>query len=191
MDRREFCKHGLGGIAALAACGAAQADEAPAPAKVDPDALAAAARDYFLKQKKTCAETMLFVGSKAIGMKRPPRADMVLGLAGGVGLMGRTCSVVTGGAIVLSMAISQRCSDRKLQVKQTFAAAQEFCRRFEKDAGTSVCRTLSGLDLTTPEGMKALKEGVKAEKCSKYVEAGARLLARMLQKIQSAPPAST
>ena len=73
----------------------------------------------------------------------------------------------------------------------SFAAAREFYRQFEKDAGTSVCRTLSGLDLTTPEGRKALKEGVKAKKCSKYVEAGARTLARMLQKIQSATPAST
>lgn len=190
MDRREFCKHGLGGIATLAACGAAQAAEAPAPVKIDPDALAAAAREYFLKEKKTCAEAMLFVGSKAIGMQRPPRPDMALGLAGGVGLMGRTCGVVTGGAMALSMAISQRCSDRKLQEKQTFAAAREFCRRFEKDAGTSVCRTLSGLDLTTPEGRKALKQRVKAEKCSKYVEAGARTLAKMLQKIQSAPPAN-
>jgi hypothetical protein len=53
----------------------------------------------------------------------------------------------------------------------------------DKQFGSADCRSLCGLDLTTAEGRKGLAEGVKAQKCAKFVEAGARLLARELQTI--------
>ena len=63
------------------------------------------------------------------------------------------------------------------------AAAGRLYKEFEKEHGSTSCRTLSGLDLTTPEGKKAFEETVKKNTCSKFVATASKLLARELQKI--------
>ena len=54
---------------------------------------------------------------------------------------------------------------------------------FKEQAGSTECRTLSGLDLTTPEGRKKLQETVKEQTCTRYVQVGSELLAKELEKV--------
>jgi hypothetical protein len=85
--------------------------------------------------------------------------------------------------MVLSLAVASKEQDYAKKKMRTLQAAGALCKRFEAEFGTTECRKLSGLDLTTPEGRKTLKERVKAGKCRKYVEACARMLAESLSQV--------
>ena len=104
------------------------------------------------------------------------------GLAGGIGRQGKTCGCVTSSAMVLSLAVASQERDRKKKAKRTLEAVGRLCGRFEEKYGTTECRKISGLDLTTPEGRHKLETVVKAAKCSKVVAAAARMLAEEIRK---------
>lgn len=188
MNRRDFCRAAAGTLAAgasVAALGpAALAGQAKA-AKWDlsPDALAAEAVRVFLPEKRTCGEAMLAAGCKALGIKSEMVPDIALGLGGGVGLQGHVCGLVSSASMVISLAVAVRKSDYATKRNAAWKHAGKFCRDFVARFGTASCRKLSGLDLTTPEGMAALKARVKKDKCAKMVHAAARMLAARLREI--------
>jgi len=191
MDRRSFLKVGLGGVAgAAAATGigliARAKDKPPARRqwKTDSDAIARVARGHFIDAGRSCGEAMVAAGCKAIGVTSELVPDIALGLAGGVGLRGRTCGAVSGAAMVLGLAVAQGESDYKTKSTRTMAAAGKLVGQFEKQFGCSDCRTLTGLDLTTPEGIEAMAGGVKTGKCAKFVAEAARMMATGLREIR-------
>lgn len=185
MKRRDFIKSGVSSAAAASAIpvfqGTAAAAESKTPnAGIDPDRLAQAAVERFLPKKRTCSESILLAGCEALGIQSPLIPDVALGLAGGLGLQGKTCGTIPGAAMVLSLAVASREHDYQKKTKRVFQAVGALCKRFEGKFGTTECRKLCELDLTTPEGRKILQERVKAEKCRNYVEAAARMLAEIL-----------
>jgi len=186
MKRRELVKIGVG----LGVAGAVNSTlniSAAAPARpcvtCDPDTMAKSAVKHFLPGKLTCGESILLAGLESLGIKTKLAPDIALGLGGGVGLQGKTCSVLIGAAMILGLAVGAVEKDYKKKKMATFKAVGQFSKAFEKEYGCTVCRKLSGLDLTTVEGRKKLMASVKAERCCKLVEFGARTLAMSLQEI--------
>jgi len=197
MDRREFLRAGAGagigaGVAAstlsLAGCEKASrkgSDLAKfaAPVRVDPQEFAEVAVKHFLPGKKTCGEAVLMAACDSFGVESDLVPNIALGLAGGVGLQGKTCGLVTGAAMVLGLVAGAKESEYKNRFKRVLKAAGGYLKRFEGEFGTIVCRKICGLDLTTPEGMKELKTKVKAGKCGKIVRTAARMLAESLPSV--------
>ncbi len=186
MKRRELVKIGLApGVAG--AVNSTLNISAAAPSGVcvmcDPDTMAKSAAKHFLPGKLTCGEAILLTGLESLGVKTTLAPDIALGLAGGVGLQGKTCGVLTGAAMVFGLAVGRVEKDYKKKKMATFKAVGQFSKAFEKEYGCTVCRKLSGLDLTTVDGRKKLMASVKAKRCSKLVEFGARTLAKSLQEI--------
>jgi C_GCAxxG_C_C family probable redox protein len=184
MERREFLKSSLKMGAVIVAGSALVNSPASAVQKaatpMDPDSVAEAALKHFLPGKKTCVESMLLAGADALGIESPLIPDIGLGIAGGVGLQGRTCGAILGAAMVASILMGQKESDYDKKKKAALGAAAKIFNEFEKKHGTTDCRKLTGLDLTTPEGKAKLKASVKQETCSQFVDTGARLLAEIL-----------
>lgn len=85
--------------------------------------------------------------------------------------------------MVLSLAMAAEESDYQKKKMRALQAVGRLYVRFEKECGSSDCRRLCGLDLTTEQGRKALKEGVKQQKCAKLVEAASKILSEELQNI--------
>ena len=83
-------------------------------------------------------------------------------------------------AMVLSLAVAADEPDYPKKKTRVLKAVGSLCKRFEEEFGTTECRKLSGLDLTTPEGREVLKQRVKAETCRGYVDTCARILAEIL-----------
>jgi len=200
MDRRSFCKLGLGSLAsaggAWALSGVAVGGEkapagevgegkAPAGAPRTPDELSAAAMRHFMPGGKTCSEAMVSAGCEALKIRATHAADLALGLAAGVGLQGDVCGAVTGSAMILGLAVGRKESDYKAKRMKTLFAVGKLYRRFRQKHGTVDCRKLCGLDLTTEAGRKALLGGVKATKCAKLIDAGARMLAEALAELDA------
>jgi len=149
----------------------------------DADTMAKSAVKHFIPGKLTCGEAILLTGLESLGLKTKLAPDIALGLAGGVGLQGKTCAVVTGAAMILGLAVGVVEKDYKKKKMATLKAVGKFSKAFEKEYGCTDCRKLSGLDLTTVEGRKKLMASVKADRCCKLVAFGAKTLAKSLQEI--------
>jgi len=186
VQRRDFLKHSMTAGAAMAGWSAIAVPHAlaqePKAVSSDPDRIAKAALKHFLPGKRTCAEAVLMAGTGALGVKSPLVPDIALGLAGGVGLQGRTCAAILGAAMVAGLAVGVREANYKKKKAATFQAAGEMLRAFEQKHGSTECRKLCGLDLTTPLGRARLVAGVKAKTCSRFVDTAARLMAEALAK---------
>jgi len=72
--------------------------------------------------------------------------------AGGIGNTGSVCGAVIGG--VMAIGLKNGRADTMEEVLQSLQLAAEFRRRFEAEAGTILCRELTGVDLSTPEGIE-------------------------------------
>jgi C_GCAxxG_C_C family probable redox protein len=187
MERREFLKRygvrfslGVGLAAVPPSAGAAPSGSGK---PVDPHKLSETAYQHFIPGKLTCSESILLAGCEALEIKSDLVPDIGLGLAGGIGLQGQVCGVLTGSAMILSLAVAQQENEYAKKKMRTWEAVGRLHDAFKARFGSVQCRTLSGLDLTTPADRQKLKESVKAQTCANFVRAGAELLARELQRI--------
>jgi C_GCAxxG_C_C family probable redox protein len=172
-------------VGAVSLCGVA-AGESEVKAevrKIDTERISKAAYQRFIPGKLTCCESILAAGCESLGVKGDLIPEIALGLAGGIGLQGKTCGVVTGGALVLSLAVAQRETEYAKKKMATLEAVGQFCRAFEERVGSTDCRDLCGLDLTNPENRKKLQMSVKEQTCAGYVKIGAELLAAGLREV--------
>jgi len=193
MNRRDFWAMGVStaaGAVATTALAKAPADGAkPAGCakpdgtkKLDPDALAKAAYQHFIPGKLTCSEAILAAGCEALGARCKMVPDIALGLAGGVGLQGKMCGAITGGTLVISLAVSARTNEYKQKKMRSMMASGKYYNACKKAFGTCRCRNISGLDLTKPEDRKKLMTGVKAEKCAPKIAQAAKILAGIVNE---------
>ncbi len=74
--------------------------------------------------------------------------------AGGLGNTGAVCGAVAGAVMAIGLKLSR--ADTMDEGLRRLAVAQEFRRRFEAEMETINCRELTGLDLTTQEGLAQL-----------------------------------
>jgi C_GCAxxG_C_C family probable redox protein len=187
MKRREFLRTCVTGVTVGAASfpglSTAQARIEDGKRKIDPDNLSKTAYQHFIPGKLTCCESILIAGCEALGIKSDLVPDIALGLAGGIGLQGKTCGVITGCALVLSLAIAEREKEYPKKKMVTLQAVGRIHDAFERRVGSTECRALCGLDLTTPEGRKRLQESVKEQICTRYVNVGSELLTKELEKV--------
>ena len=187
MKRREFLKTFMAGTVidtgSLPFMQTAHAGRQAPKRDIDVDEFCEQTYEKFIPGKLTCCESILAAGCGALGIQSELVPDIALGLAGGVSLQGEVCGVLTGCALVVSLAVAQKESEYQKKKMRTFPAVGRIYRAFKDKFGTTDCRTLCGLDLTTPEGKKKLEETVKEQTCTKYVQAGAELLAKELQNI--------
>jgi len=187
MKRREFLRTCVTstavGPASLPLLSTAHAAAGVDMRKIDPGKLSEAAYEQFIPGKLTCCESILMAGCAALNIESDLVPDVALGLAGGIGLQGKTCGVISGCAMVLSLAIAQKEKDYLKKKMATLQAVARLYDAFEERVGSTECRTLSGLDLTTPEGRKKLQESVKKQTCTKFVKVGSELLAMELQRL--------
>ena len=189
MKRREFLRTYLTGITVSASpvslplLSTAHASIEEGRRNIDPDKLSKTAYQKFIPGKLTCCESILIAGCEALGVKSDLIPDIALGLAGGIGLQGKTCGVLSGCAMVLSLAIAQKESEYPKKKMLTLQAVARIFRAFKEEVGNTECRPLCGLDLTTPAGRKNLQESVKEQTCTRFVQVGSKLLATELQKL--------
>jgi C_GCAxxG_C_C family probable redox protein len=192
MKRREFLKKCGTGIAAgtgvLVIPGAAlSSDTEPkvqkAQKKIVPARISDSANSHFLPGRRGCAEALLMAGCEVLGIKSDVIPEIAAGLAGGIGCQGEICGVILGASMVASLAVSG-IPDYMKRKQEAIKASARLYKKFKQKFGKTDCISLSGVDLRTPEGRKAMKESVKAEKCSVYVRAMAEILAAELEFIR-------
>ncbi len=79
---------------------------------------------------------------------------IAFGFAGGIGNSGSVCGAVAGGVMALSLLTEK--GETMGEALRALGMAGEFRRRFEAEMKTISCRELTGLDLSTEEGIEQL-----------------------------------
>ena len=101
--------------------------------------------------------------------------------AGGIGNTGSVCGAVAGA--VMAIGLKRGRASTMEEMLGNLALTREFRHRFEAEMGDIRCRELTGLDLSTEEGMKqSISAGTAQKVCFPAVAAAYRLVLELLQE---------
>jgi C_GCAxxG_C_C family probable redox protein len=136
-----------------------------------------------MKKGLVCSESVLLGVCEELGIKVDDKVIPRIGrlFAGGIGRTGSVCGAVAGGVMALGLVVEPGKTMEEGLV--AMRAAEEFRRRFETELGSINCCDLTGLDLTTPEGMKGLMGSDTAQTvCFPAVAAAYRMVLDLLKE---------
>jgi C_GCAxxG_C_C family probable redox protein len=103
------------------------------------------------------------------------------GFAGGIGNTGAVCGAVVGA--VMAIGLKQERGKTMEEMMGNLAVVREFRRRFEAEMGDIGCRELTGVDLSTEEGLKqATGSDIFRRVCFPSVAASYRLVVELLEE---------
>ena len=101
--------------------------------------------------------------------------------AGGIGNTGAVCGAVVGA--VMAIGLKQGRAETMAEGLRNLALAREFRSRFEDEMKTINCRELTGLDLSTKEGIEQLMNSDTPKTvCFPAVGAAYRLVVDLLKE---------
>ena len=107
-----------------------------------------------LAQGSVCAEAVLLAVCQEFGIEDKVDPAIANLFAGGIGSTGSVCGAVVGA--VMGIGLVKGRSGSWEDSMPNHALVQEFRRRYEDEMETISCAELTGLDLTTPEGMQQM-----------------------------------
>jgi len=136
---------------------------------------------YYVGRDGTCAEAMLKAGAETLRIQSPVIPDIAIGLAGGVGREGSVCGLVTGSALVISLAVHGIIHDYRAKKSLILDTTGEFVDAFLKQAGSYHCRDICGVELKTEGGSRQFTLDTKKERCVPKLKIACKLLAGILQ----------
>ena len=101
----------------------------------------------------------------------------------GMGGIGSVCGAVTGAVMAIGLVHGREEPSQSRD--QAYALTQQVYRGFQQEMGSTICRELTGIDLTTPEGLKQIySSGVGVRVCLRAGSTGYRLALAALREAQ-------
>jgi len=126
----------------------------------------------------SCAQAIFSTYAESLGMDRQIAMKLSSGFGGGMGRMALTCGAVTGAFMVLGWWHGGEDADSR---EKAYQMVKEFASRFEQRHGTLGCKELMGCDISTTEGMQAMKDrGLRSGICTPLIRDAAEILEVML-----------
>jgi C_GCAxxG_C_C family probable redox protein len=106
---------------------------------------------------------------------------IAFGFAGGLGNTGAICGAVIGA--VMAIGLKRGRADNMEEALRELVLVQKFRRLFEAEMKTISCRELTGVDLTTEEGLEQLmNSNIPQTVCFPAVGAAYRLVVDLLKE---------
>ena len=94
---------------------------------------------------------------------------------------GETCGAVTGALMVIGLRHAKMRKDDDDSRELAYALAQEFMDAFRERNGSLLCRELLGVDVSTPEGIAAVREqDLFRTVCPKFVKDAGEIIETVL-----------
>jgi C_GCAxxG_C_C family probable redox protein len=107
--------------------------------------------------------------------------QIAFGFAGGLGNTGAVCGAVVGA--VMAIGLKRGRADTTEEGLRELEVAREFRRRFEAEMETISCRELTGMDLTTEEGVEQfMSSDIPQTVCFPAVGVAYRLVVDLLKE---------
>jgi len=99
----------------------------------------------------------------------------------GMGRTGGTCGAVTGALMVIGLMHAKTRKGDDDSREKIYVLAQEFMEAFLERNGSFPCRSLLGVDVSTPEGMSEVrKKDLFRTACPKFVKDAGEVLEGLL-----------
>ena len=105
-----------------------------------------------------CAQAVFSAFSERDGISQEKALKVAAAFGAGIARRGEMCGAVSGALMAIGWRHGATKSEDQAAKEKTYALSQEFMRRFKALHGSLECRDLLGVDLSTPEGMKEVKE---------------------------------
>jgi len=107
----------------------------------------------YMAESYVCSESVLLATCNEFGIEVDEKVipKISYAFAGGVGNTGAICGAVAGAIMAIGL-IKER-GETMEEMFRILGLAAEFRRRFEAEKGTINCHELTGMNLTTPEGI--------------------------------------
>ena len=133
------------------------------------------------KNNFNCAQAVFSAYSADFGLDEAVACKTACAFGAGMGRTGRTCGAVTGAFMVIGLARGMASAQEKDAKEQTYRMTQSFIREFEKQHRSIECREILGLDISTPEGLKAVKDkGLIKSVCVPCVRSAVEIVGKIV-----------
>jgi C_GCAxxG_C_C family probable redox protein len=136
-----------------------------------------------MAESYVCSESVLLATCEEFGIEVDEKVipRIAYAFAGGVGNTGAVCGAVAGATMAIGL-----IKGRGKTMEEMFSIlglAAEFRKRFEAEKETINCRELTGINLTTPEGIEQLMSSdVPQTVCFPAVATAYRLVVNLLKE---------
>jgi C_GCAxxG_C_C family probable redox protein len=128
-----------------------------------------------------CAQAILSTWAPELGVDEKTALRLATGVGAGISRMGETCGAVTGAILVLGLKHGRDRLEAEEAKEKTYALAQKFVSEFRRRNGSIGCKELLGFDISTPEGLQAIREkGLEKTVCANLVRNAAEILESLL-----------
>ena len=115
------------------------------------------------------------------GLDRETALKVAGAFGAGMARTGGTCGSVTGALMVIGLKYGKIRKDDDDSRERTYALAREFMDAFRDRNGSLLCRELLGIDVSTPEGIAAVRErDLFRTACPKFVRDAGEILDEIL-----------
>jgi len=128
------------------------------------------------KKGFNCAQAVFSAYAKELGIDEVTALKVSAAFGAGISRMGETCGAVTGALMVIGFKYGQIGADDKLAKEKTYELGKEFMNKFKLHNSSLLCKELLGHDISTPEGLKAIRETDLSETCNKLITDAVELL---------------
>jgi C_GCAxxG_C_C family probable redox protein len=111
------------------------------------------------------------------GLDRETALRVAGAFGAGMARTGETCGSVTGALMVIGLNHAKTKKDDDDSRERAYALAQEFMDAFRDRNRSLVCRELLGVDVSTPEGIAAVRQrDLFRTVCPKFVKDAGEIL---------------
>ena len=140
-----------------------------------------------------CAQNAFLALQKQFGLENGAILRALTAFPGGIALRGETCGVVIGCIIALGLVYGREKMDDLQGYFDVLPKAKEFCQRFSKELGGTMCREIAKSDLHKWYNRKDLYKAWKLREVSgikhraKVVGKGVQIAAEIILKEATRP----
>jgi C_GCAxxG_C_C family probable redox protein len=128
----------------------------------------------------TCAQAVLGAFAERYRVSKEHAVRISCAFGGGMVPTGQVCGALSGALMVLGLAHGGT-ADNKAAQEKTRMVTQELWKRFQARHGSVTCRELLGVDIGTPEGLRAaVRKGLFRSVCPGVVHDAAAVAAQFI-----------
>jgi C_GCAxxG_C_C family probable redox protein len=129
-----------------------------------------------------CAQAVFSVYSEDYGLSSELACKTACALGAGMGRTGRVCGAVTGALMAIGLARGMGKADETERKAQTYQMTQSFIKEFGKRHKSIDCRDILGVDISTADGLKEVKErGLIKTVCAPCVRSAVDIVGNILE----------
>jgi C_GCAxxG_C_C family probable redox protein len=134
----------------------------------------------FNEQGGNCTQAVLAAFGPALRLDETSCLRVAACFGAGIGRLGLTCGAATGACMVLGLRHGHEMAEGPGGRDKVYGRVQDFMRRFRERFGHLDCASLTGCDLTTPEGRQLFHDrDLHKGLCSNLVAGAVEILEEM------------